>query len=117
MMETEYLKARLDGVRFAVPAAEVLKILSEPAAIPMPDAPEGICGLVYDEGAVFPIRSICPERRSPAQLVILCTRSAGCAACAAERVETMAPLDAAERERAIPFRDTEILLLDKDGTA
>jgi len=106
-----YLKALLDGVRFAVPAADVLKILPEPPAIYVPDAPEGICGLAYDEGAVYPVRSVNPARRAPARLVIL----AGRAALAADRVETMAQLDRAELDAALPFGDTGILLLDREG--
>jgi len=115
MMDEAYIRARLDGARFAVPAADVLKILPEPVALPVPDAPEGICGIVYDEGAVFPIRTLVPARSVPARLVVLCARGAGRAAYAADSVETMAPLDFAEREGALPFGDTGILLLDKEG--
>jgi len=117
MMDEIYIRARLDGMRFAVPAAAVLKILSGPSAVPAPDAPEGICGIAYDEGAIFPIRSINPGRRAPAPLVILCARGAGCAAYAADRVETMAPLDSAELESALPLEDMGVLLPDKEGTA
>jgi len=117
MMDEVYIKARLDGVRFAVPAANVLKILSDPIAIPAPDAPEGICGIVYDEGAVFSICSVNPARHNPAQLIILFVRGAGRAACTADRVETMGPLDHAELESALPLQGTGILLLDKEGTA
>jgi len=113
MMDEIYIRARLDGVRFALPAADVRKILSEPAAVPVPDAPEGICGIVYDEGAVFPIRSLNPARRDPARLVVLCARGAY----AADLVETMAPLDRAELASALPFRDAVLLLPDKEGTA
>lgn len=117
MREEVYIRARLDGVRFAVPAAEVLKILPEPVEIPAPDAPEGICGIVYDEGAILPIRAVHPARREPAPLVVLCACGAGRAAYAADRVETMAPLDRAERESARPLGETGILLLDKEETA
>jgi len=112
-----YIKARRGGVRFAVPASDVGKILSEPVAIPVPDAPEGICGIVYDEGTILPVRTLDPARRRPSQLVILCTPGAGRTAYAADRVETMEPLNRAELETALPIGDGGILLLCKEGTA
>ena len=110
-MNTEiYLRAELDGVRFAVPAAAILKILSDPAAVPVPDAPEGICGIAYDAGAIFAIRSFSPKRRVPAQLVILCR--GGAEAYAADCVEAMETLTGDELANALPAGDAGILLLD-----
>ena len=117
-MDEIYIKVRLDGMRFAVPADDVLKILPKPVAVSVPGAPEGICGIVYDEGAVFPIFSVNPARHDPAQLAVLCVRGAGYAAYAADRAETMEALDHTELESAVFFKDTGILLLpDKEGTA
>ena len=115
-MEENYLRACLREIRYALPASAVLKILSAPVVIPVPDAPEGICGLVYDRGTVLPLRSFCPQVRRPSRLVILWGNGTQCEALAADRVETMGPLSAAELDAALPLEDAGILLLRGEGT-
>ena len=113
-MDEMYIKARLDSIRFAVPAEDVLKILPEPVTVSVPEAPEGICGLVYDTDAILAIRSVSPMRRVPSRLVILSSGSTGRAAFAADDVDTMEPLDQAEMHSALPFGNTGVLLLKKE---
>ena len=89
MNSDSYVFARLDDVRYAVPTAYVLKILSDPSSIAVPDAPEGICGVVYDEGIIMPVRCFNLKRREPSELVVLCIGQSGYMAYAADSVETM----------------------------
>lgn len=109
-----YIKAWLDEIHFAISSEKVRQILSAPVTIPVPDAPEGICGLVFTDGEVLPLRTLNPERGSPARLVILCS---GGQAYAATDIDTMGMLGEKERETADTFGDTDILLLGKEGTA
>ncbi len=111
MDETVYLRIRLRDVLFAVPADAVIKILSSPKAVRLPDAPDGICGIVYDAGAVFALRSLSQEVHSPARLAVLCRDGAECTAFAADQAETMGELTAEEKKFARPYGSSGILLL------
>ena len=92
-MENElYLLAALDGTVFAVPQTNLIRILPDPAAAAVPGAPEGICGVGYEAGAVFPIRSVIPGRRTPARLAVLCRSGAELVAFAADTVREMQEL-------------------------
>jgi|GEM_PF-1056829 len=105
MSTTSYLRAELDGLRFAVPSSSLIKIVPDPIAVSVPDAPKGICGIVYEEGAVLPIRSLDPERRNPAELVVLCGSETGRAAYAADRVAAMGELTDDERAKSEPAEE------------
>jgi len=108
-----YLRAGLEETRFAVPAELVWKILPDPAAVPMPAAPEGICGILYSEGAVYPLRTVVRDRFVPARLAILCQIGTEGAAYAADTVAEMSELTGEEAAHALPVGDAGILLLDK----
>lgn len=112
MKDIIYLHAWLDDVLFAVPAPSIVKILSDPTAIAVPSAPEGVCGIVYDGGAVFTILSLSSGRRSPAQLAILCRDESGCRAFAADRVGIMEELTDREQAGAMSIGANGVLLLD-----
>lgn len=113
MNDVIYLRARLDDVRFAVPASSIVKIVSGPTAIAVPAAPEGICGIVRDGGSVFAIISLSSGRRSPAQLAILCRDGTDCRAYAADRVETMDELTEGEQAGAQSIGTGGVLLLER----
>lgn len=113
MRDDVYLRAELDGLRFAVSEPRIVKILSEPTASEMPDAPEGICGILYDEDAVYAIRSLNPARKSPAKLAVLCCDELGTAAYAADSVASMGELTDEELAGAGMADMTGILLLEK----
>jgi Chemotaxis signal transduction protein len=115
MNSDSYVFARLDDVRYAVPTAYVLKILSDPSSIAVPDAPEGICGVVYDEGIIMPVRCFNLKRREPSELVVLCIGQSGYMAYAADSVETMGTISMTDLENAEELGDTGILLLDRKG--
>jgi len=113
MRDIIYLRAGLDGVRFAVPSMSIERILSDPVVLAVPLAPEGICGIVCFEGAVTPVRSLVPGRQTPASLVILCRGSQGLTAYAADRVEAMGMLDEREFAGAEAAEAGGVLLLDR----
>lgn len=105
-MDKIYIRAGLNQFRFAIPASAVLKILRNPVVSIVPDAPEGICGIVYDAGTILPVWTVDPGRTGSFPLVILCEK----AAYAADRVEGMGPLENAEAEEMTPFRAPCVLL-------
>ena len=111
--EEMYLHAGLADMRFAIPADAVVRVLASPIAIPLPDAPEGICGILYDGGKIFALRALQPQQRSPTPLAVLCQAGDDGIAVAADRVSAMAPLSDSERACARPAGLARILLLDR----
>jgi len=112
MEDIIYLRAKLDTERFAVPVLNIIKILSDALILPLPDAPEGIWGIAYDEGEIFPVRFLGQKRGASARLIILCR---GAEAYAADFVETMGRLADEELSRSQSYGGDGILLLDKKG--
>ena len=112
MINVSYLRAGLDDIQFAVPSSALIKILPNPTAVSLPDAPEGICGIIYDKGAILAIQTFRRARKSPARLVILCMAESGPVAYAADRVEAVGELADSEIADASPAGAAGILLLD-----
>lgn len=115
MNDGTYLRAELDDITFAIPAAEVMKILTDTVTAAVPGAPRGICGVIYSGQAVFAVRSLSESRTEPAKLVVLCRDEDSCAAFAADRVDTLGELDNDELTGARPVEKCGILLLDRKG--
>jgi Chemotaxis signal transduction protein len=112
MNDEIFVCAYTGDVRFAAAAPAVIKIIPDPTTIPVPDAPEGICAVVYDEGQIIPVRALSANAAGQPKLVILCSTNEGTAAYAADGVETMRVLSVSEREKAQRCEDTDIMLLD-----
>ncbi len=113
MMDELYLRAGLENLRFAVPVSSIVKIISDPTAAEIPDAPEGICGILYHEQEIFVIRSLKPDRMTPPRLLILYKDGKGCAAYAADWVAAMEEMTEEELKDVLPAGETGILLLNK----
>lgn len=113
MEDKRYLRAALEDISFAVPAAAIVKIVADSPAVPVPDALEGICGILREEREVFAIRSLLPGRKRPARLAVLCQDGEKRIAYAADSVAAMDILNEEEAAEAIPAGTGGVLLLSK----
>ncbi|MDD3164328.1 MAG: chemotaxis protein CheW [Oscillospiraceae bacterium] len=106
-----YFKAGLDGLRFAIAASQLDKVETRPVCETLPDAPDGICGLVYDAGEILPIFTLSALCAAPTGIILLCRRGGTRIAFAADRVDgfVMLPDDALQGQR-YSDKDGELLL-------
>jgi hypothetical protein len=112
MNDVIYLRAEWNEIIFAIPSSILIRIVSDPLLIALPDPPTGVCGIIYEEGEMHAIRSLSAKACTLPKLVILCASDSGCTAYAADRVETVGELTRDEWEGAVTAGEPGILLLD-----
>ncbi|MDD3795701.1 MAG: chemotaxis protein CheW [Lachnospiraceae bacterium] len=65
-----YLKLYLGQICFAVPAANVAEIVTEPVTSPVPSASPGLCGILYHDRSMVPLVALAEDTKGAGTAVI-----------------------------------------------